>query len=302
MSPVLPIPPTETASGKQEARLSVALVQMRSGRHIEKNLADATALIREAAARGAAYVQTPEVTTIMELDRKRLVAEARLEGDDAALAHFRALARELGIWLHIGSIAVLDGNGKLANRSFVLSPRGVIAARYDKIHMFDVDLPGGESYKESRSYEPGRDAVLVDLPWGRLGLTICYDLRFPYLHRALAKAGARFLAIPAAFTRQTGAAHWHTLVRARAIETQCFVLAAAQGGLHEHGRETYGHSLIVSPWGEILAEGGIDPGIVMADLELGEIDAARQRVPSIEHDRPFEVRLAPQVPPAEGPA
>lgn len=277
---------TATAIQKQ---FRAGLVQMRTGRHVEANLVSATALIREAVAQGAQYVQTPEVTTIMELDRKRLLAECRSEDEDASLAHFRALARELGIWLHIGSIAVKVGGEKLANRSFVISPQGRIIARYDKIHMFDVDLPGGESYKESRNYAPGSDAVIVELPWCKLGLTICYDLRFPGLHRALAQAGAQVIAIPAAFTKTTGEAHWHTLIRARAIETQCFVLAAAQGGHHEHGRETYGHSLIVSPWGEVLAEGGTDPGVILADIDLGILEDVRQRVPSLKHDRPFAV-------------
>ncbi len=270
-------------------RFRAGLVQMCSGRHIEANVIAATALIREAVALGAQYVQTPEVTTLMELDRKRLFAECRSEDDDTSLAHFRALARELGIWLHIGSIAVKVEGDKLANRSFVISPKGRIIARYDKIHMFDVDLPGGESYKESRNYAPGNVAVLAELPWGLLGLTICYDLRFPALHRSLAKAGAQFIAIPAAFTKTTGEAHWHTLIRARAIETQCFVLAAAQGGHHEHGRDTFGHSLIVSPWGEILAEGGVEPGVVVADIDLAVLADVRQRVPSLTHDRAFTI-------------
>ncbi|MEQ1710789.1 MAG: carbon-nitrogen hydrolase family protein [Hyphomicrobium sp.] len=270
-------------------RFRAGLVQMCSGRHIEANVIAATELIREAVALGAQYVQTPEVTTLMELDRKRLFAECRSEDDDTSLAHFRALARELGILLHIGSIAVKVEGDKLANRSFVISPKGRIIARYDKIHMFDVDLPGGESYKESRNYAPGNVAVLAELPWGLLGLTICYDLRFPALHRTLAKAGAQFIAIPAAFTKTTGEAHWHTLIRARAIETQCYVLAAAQGGHHEHGRDTFGHSLIVSPWGEILAEGGVEPGVVVADIDLAALADVRQRVPSLTHDRAFTV-------------
>jgi predicted amidohydrolase len=233
----------------------------------------------------------------MELDRARLLAASGPEEGNAALAHFRALARELGIWLHVGSMTIALAGGKLVNRSFLISPEGRIAARYDKIHMFDVELPGGESYKESRNYEPGRLAVLADLPWGPIGLTICYDLRFPYLYRALAKAGARFLAIPAAFTRVTGAAHWHIMVRARAIESQCFVFAAAQGGVHEHGRETFGHSLIVSPWGEILAEGGTEPAAIIADINLEALEEARARVPSLEHDRDFDVVHGEGVPP-----
>ena len=270
-------------------RFRAALVQMCSGRSVEKNLIDASALIREAAGGGAHYVQTPEVTTLMELDRAKLFEATKPEDGNPALEHFRSLARDLKIWLHIGSMAILLPGGKIANRSFLIAPDGHIAARYDKIHMFDVDLPGGESYKESRNYEPGRHAVLAELPWGTLGLTICYDLRFPYLHRALAKAGAQFIAIPAAFTPQTGEAHWHTLLRARAIETQCFVFAAAQGGRHEHGRETFGHSLIVSPWGQVLAEGGVHPGVVFADIDLQALEDVRSRVPSLEHDRPFDV-------------
>lgn len=272
-----------------ERRFRAALVQMRSGRDIERNVAYATTLVREAARAGAHYVQTPENTTFMDTGRDRLLAAARPEEEDTALTHFRALARDLGIWLHIGSMAVRHGGGKLANRAFVVSPDGGVAARYDKIHLFDVDLPSGESYKESGNYEPGRHAVLVELPWGRLGVTICYDLRFPSLYRALARAGASFLAVPSAFTRLTGEAHWHTLIRARAIESQCFVFAAAQGGLHEHGRETFGHSLIVSPWGETLGEGGTGPGIVAADIDLAVLDDVRRHMPCLTHDRPFEL-------------
>ncbi len=271
------------------AKFRAGLIQMRSGRDVERNVVDATAMIRDAVQQGAEYVQTPEVTTLMELDRNRLFELAEPEEDNAALIHFQRLARELGIWLHIGSMAVRVSADKLANRTYVISPDGNIAARYDKIHMFDVDLPNGESYKESRSYEPGTAAVVVDLPWGRMGLTICYDLRFPYLHRALAKAGAQFIAGPAAFTKTTGEAHWHTLLRARAIETQCFVLAAAQTGLHEIGRATYGHSIIIAPWGETLAEAGTEPGVVVADIDPAVVADVRSRVPSLSHDRSFTV-------------
>ncbi|MEW5963344.1 MAG: carbon-nitrogen hydrolase family protein [Pseudomonadota bacterium] len=273
----------------EEDTLRVALVQMCSGREPARNLADATAQIRRAAAGGARYVQTPEVTTLMELDRERLLALCRTEAEEPAIPHLAALAAELGIWLHVGSLALRADGDKLANRSILFSPSGRIAARYDKIHMFDVELPGGESYRESRNYEPGRHAVVAETPWGGLGMTICYDLRFPYLHRALAKAGAIMLAVPAAFTRTTGEAHWHTLIRARAIEAQCFVLAATQGGMHEHGRETYGHSLVVSPWGEVLAEGGVHPDVIFADLHLADVGKMRRRVPSLEHDRSFDV-------------
>ncbi len=267
----------------------VGLVQMCSGRDVERNVEDATDLIRKAKREGADYIQTPEMTTIMELDRARLLSVTRPEAGNPALLHFQSLARELGIFLHIGSMAILVADGRLANRSFLISPAGDIAARYDKIHMFDVDLGGGESYRESANYQPGSRAVLADLPWGKLGLSICYDLRFPHLYRALARAGARFLAIPSAFTRPTGLAHWHTLLRARAIELQAYVFAAAQGGAHENGRETFGHSLVVSPWGELLAEGGVHPAVIVADVELQLLEDVRRRVPSLQHDRAFDV-------------
>ena len=267
----------------------VALVQMCAGPDVARNVAEATAMVREAAMGGAHYVQTPENTTYMNEGRKNLFAAAQPEEGNTALDAFRALARELNIWLHIGSMAVKVAADKVANRSYVLAADGTIAARYDKIHLFDVDLPGGESYRESASYNPGSEGVVVDLPWGGLGLTICYDLRFPQLYRALAQAGAQFLAVPAAFTKVTGEAHWHTLLKARAIEAQCYVFAAAQGGRHEHGRETFGHSLIISPWGQILAEGGVHPAVVFADIDGRTVEDVRQRVPSLSHDRPFEV-------------
>ena len=267
----------------------VGLVQMCAGRDVARNLRDATALIREAASGGADYVQTPEVTNLMELDRERLFALAEPDAGNAGLRQFAALAKELGIWLHIGSMVVKASADKLANRAFLISPEGEVTARYDKIHMFDVDLPNGEVYRESTNYAPGTRAVVAPLPWGGLGFSICYDLRFPYLYRALAHAGASFLAIPAAFTRLTGEAHWVTLLRARAIEAQCFVFAAAQGGLHEHGRETFGHSLIVSPWGQSLAEGGVHPSVILADIDLAMIGDVRSRVPSLRHDREFTV-------------
>lgn len=264
-----------------------ALVQMRSGRDVDRNVADADVLIRSAAAAGADYVQTPETMTLMETERESLFAATRPEAGNPALGHFLQLAAELKIWLHLGSLPVIAAGGKIANRSFLISPGGEIKARYDKIHMFDVDLPGGETYRESANYEAGSEAVIAALPWGGLGMTICYDLRFPYLHRALAQGGAKFLAIPAAFTKTTGEAHWLTLIRARAIEAQCFVFAAAQGGHHEHGRDTFGHSLIVAPWGEILAEAGTEPCVVTAEIDLKRLDEARQRVPSLRHDRTF---------------
>ncbi len=277
------------AGGKFRA----GLVQMCTGRDVDKNLADATALVRTAAGLGAQYVQTPEITTIMEMDRKRLFEAIGPEEGNPAVSHFAQLARELAIWLHIGSMAIKLASGKVANRSFLFAPSGAIGARFDKIHMFDVELPGGETYRESKNYQAGDTGVLADLPWGVLGLTVCYDLRFPHLYRALAKAGADFLAIPSAFTRKTGEAHWHTLLRARAIENGCFVLAAAQAGKHESGRETYGHSLVVSPWGDVVAEAdGASTGAIIADIDPGAVLEARQRIPSLQHDRPFDIVTA----------
>lgn len=279
------VPPTA-----KSAMFRAGLVQMCATKSIEKNLVEATRLIRQAATSGADYVQTPEVTTLMETDKVKMVLAIRPEEGNPALAHFRALARELKIWLHIGSMAVAVAGDRFANRSFLITPEGAIAASYDKIHMFDVQLPGGETYRESKNYRPGEQAVVAELPWGRLGMTICYDLRFAALYRALAQAGASLLAIPSAFAVPTGKAHWHVLMRARAIETGCFVLAAAQGGIHETGRVTYGHSLVVSPWGEIIAEAeGDAAGIVMADIDLAKVAEARGRVPALEHDRAFNV-------------
>jgi len=275
-----------------DKRFRAALVQLRSGRNVEANSRSAEALIRRAAQGGAVYVQTPENTAIMELEPERVLEAAETEENSAPLARFRALAAELGIFLHIGSLAIKLYEPHVANRSYLIDPEGSVLARYDKLHLFDVDLAGGESYRESRHARPGATAILADLPFGRLGLSICYDLRFPQLYRALATAGAEFIAVPAAFTRQTGEAHWHVLIRARAIETGTFVLAATQGGLHENGRATFGHSLIVSPWGEILAEGGEEPGVIFADLDLAASAEARARIPALKHDRDFDIAIA----------
>ncbi|HSD93194.1 MAG TPA: carbon-nitrogen hydrolase family protein [Methyloceanibacter sp.] len=273
-------------------RFRAALVQLRSGRSVEPNLEQAEALIRRAAEGGAVYVQTPENTALMELGTERVLQAAQSEAESGALRRLGALAAELGVYLHIGSLAIkLDGT-RVANRSYLIDPQGEIAARYDKLHMFDVDLAHGESHRESDQCRPGDKAVLADLPFGRLGLSICYDLRFPQLYRALAVAGAEFIAVPAAFTKQTGEAHWHVLLRARAIETGAFVLAATQGGLHESGRATFGHSLVVSPWGEILAEAGEEPGVVFAEIDLADSAAARARIPSLKHGRDFEIEIA----------
>ncbi len=279
------------------ASFRAGLIQMRSGRSPAANLDAATKLIGEAKKAGADYVLTPEMTNIMEVSREKLFAGIVAEENDVCLAAFRELARKLALYLHVGSLAIKVLPDKAANRSFLIDPKGEIAARYDKIHMFDVDLSGGESYRESRNFRAGELAVLADLPWGRLGLSICYDLRFPALYRALAEAGATMLTIPSAFTRQTGEAHWHALIRARAIENGCFVLAAAQGGTHENGRETYGHSLVVDPWGRVLAEGGTEPGVIVAEIDPAAVSAARARIPSLQHGRRFEI-IEPMAEPA----
>jgi predicted amidohydrolase len=273
------------------ATFTVGLVQMRSGLTPAPNLDAAIKLIGEAKTGGADYVQTPEMTNILALQREKLFAAIVPEENDTSLATFRELARQLGIYLHVGSLAIKISPEKAANRSFLIDRTGEIIARYDKIHMFDVDLANGESYRESRNYRPGESAVVADLPWGRLGLTICYDLRFPSLYRALADAGSSFIAIPAAFTKQTGEAHWHVLIRARAIENGCFVFASAQGGRHENGRDTFGHALVVDPWGRVIAEGGTEPGVVLAKIDPAEVATARSRVPSLQHGRRFEIAV-----------
>ncbi|HWJ72181.1 MAG TPA: carbon-nitrogen hydrolase family protein [Kaistia sp.] len=273
-----------------------ACVQMNSGRSVEANVEAAEALIRAAAAAGAGYVLTPEMTTILDRDRENLLASIGPEDVDLSLQRFRELARELGIHLHIGSMAIRLPDDHIANRSFVIAPNGSIVGRYDKIHMFDVDLSGGESYRESATYRAGETAVVTDLPWTKLGLTICYDVRFPVLHRTLAKAGAAVLAVPAAFTKKTGEAHWHVLLRARAIETGSYIVAAAQAGHHEDGRDTFGHSMIIDPWGKILAEAsGDQPGFITADIDPAFAQSARQAIPALANQRDFALPAMPQV-------
>ena len=247
----------------------------------------ATILVRRAAEQGADFISLPECVALLEPDRDALFRKSAAEADHAALHAFRALARELGLWLHVGSLAVLSEDGRIANRTFLIGPTGEVTAKYDKIHMFDVDLAGGESYRESNTYQPGKQAVIADLPWGRAGLTICYDVRFPALYNHLAGAGADFIGVPSAFTRKTGRAHWHVLLRARAIETGCWVFAAAQCGDHAAGRQTYGHSLIVDPWGEIVAEADEMPGIVIADIDPARVFEARGSVPSLTNARDY---------------
>jgi deaminated glutathione amidase len=268
---------------------TAAMVQMRTSLLPEPSLEQGIKLIRQAVAEGADYVQTPEVSNMIQSNRKALFEHIATEEDDLSLKAYRALAAELKIYLHIGSLALRASPERAVNRSFLIGPDGVVIASYDKIHMFDIELPGGESYRESANYQPGETAVISDLPWGRIGLTICYDVRFPALYRALAESGASFLTVPSAFTRPTGEAHWHTLLRARAIENGCFVFAAAQAGVHESKRVTYGHSLIVAPWGEILVEGGVEPGVFLARIDPSKVAEARGKVPSLQHGRRFTV-------------
>jgi predicted amidohydrolase len=265
-----------------------ACVQLRSSDDIAENVRTTSQLVREAKANGAQFVATPENTTLMAPDGGAKLAQSYDEAHDPALPAFRALAEELGIWLLIGSLAIKVSDTKTANRSFLIDPKGRIAARYSKIHLFDVDLPSGEKYRESNTVAGGDSATLAETPWGKIGLTICYDLRFPQLYRALAKRGAFMLTVPSAFTETTGKAHRHVLLRARAIENGAFVLAPAQGGTHANGRQTYGHSLIVAPWGEVLAEAGTEPGVILADIDPAAAMDARARVPNLQHDRAFE--------------
>jgi deaminated glutathione amidase len=276
-------------SAAKSSAFRIGLVQMRSGLDPQANLASVLTAVDEAKRAGADYVLTPEMTNILALKREQLFASIVADEQDPTLATLREVARKLSIYIHIGSLAIKASAEKAVNRSFLIDRKGDVAARYDKIHMFDVDLAGGESYRESNNYRSGELAVVADLPWGRLGMTVCYDLRFPALYRALAEAGASFLAIPSAFTKQTGQAHWHVLLRARTIENGCFVFAAAQGGKHENGRETYGHSLAIDPWGRVLAEGGIEPGVLIVDIDPAEVAAARAKVPSLRHGRRFEL-------------
>ncbi len=273
--------------------LKTALVQMTSGNDPASNLTRAEGLIRQAAAGGARFVLTPETTNIISASRKQQAEVLQVEAADPTLARLRALAAELGITLLIGSLGLKtgDADGRFANRSFLVGPSGDILARYDKIHMFDVDLGNDESYRESAAYRPGDRAVVADAGFANVGLTICYDMRFPALFRSLATAGAKILTAPAAFTVPTGRAHWHALLRARAIENGCFVLAPAQCGTHADGgapqRKTYGHSLAISPWGEVLADGGDGEGVTFVDLDLNDVETARAKIPSLKHSRVF---------------
>jgi predicted amidohydrolase len=274
---------------------TASCIQFTSARDNEPNIRAASDLIRRARDAGADLVLTPENTGLTEPVGKLRREKARDEANHPVLAALREVARETGVWLLIGSLAIdlsrepgeAEGERRLANRSYLIDPNGAIVARYDKVHMFDVDLARGESYRESNAFRPGGQSALAETPWGVLGMTVCYDLRFPHLYRALAQAGADFLAIPSAFTVPTGEAHWHVLMRARAIENGCYVFAPAQWGEHAEGRRTYGHSLIVDPWGEVLADGGEGVGIISARIDAAAIAKARRMVPSLKHDRPF---------------
>jgi deaminated glutathione amidase len=263
------------------------LVQLRSSREMEVNLVEASKLIRQAASQGATFISTPEMTNIFEPDRERLRAVVMTEAEDLSVQGFVALAAKLKIWLHIGSMALKGEDGKLVNRTLLFNPKGEIVARYDKIHLFDVDLPNGDKYRESETYTGGNQAVKVDAPFASLGLSICYDVRQPALYHALSKAGANVLLVPAAFTVPTGKAHWHVLLRARAIETGSYVIAAAQGGTHDSGRETWGHSKVIDPWGKVIAEAGVDPEYLLFEIDPAESAAARARIPALLHAREF---------------
>ena len=277
------------------AAFKVACVQLNAARDIAPNVAAASALIREAKAKGAQFILTPENTGMIEPRRPLLLEKAKPEAEHPAIPAFSALVAELGVWLLVGSLQIKLDAATCANRSFLFDDRGRVAARYDKIHMFDVDLKGGESYRESKTFRPGERAVVADTPWGKVGLTVCYDLRFAYLYRTLAQAGAGFLTVPSAFTVPTGQAHWQTLLRARAIETGSFVFAPAQCGEHAEGRKTYGHSLILAPWGEVLADAGDEPGVITADIDPAKVDEARSMIPALTHDRRFSGPAAPTV-------
>ncbi|HRO32850.1 MAG TPA: carbon-nitrogen hydrolase family protein [Brevundimonas sp.] len=274
-----------------DRRLDIALIQTRTPATAEAGLAHVEPLIRQAAAGGARFILTPEGTNLLEQRRDRRGEAIHDEADDPCVQGLCALAAELKVWLLVGSAIVRSGHvgdDRAANRSLLIDDQGRITARYDKLHVFDVDLPNGETYRESANIRPGDGAVVAETPWGGLGLTVCYDVRFPHLFRQLAKAGAALIAVPAAFTRPTGEAHWEILLRARAIETGAFVLAPAQGGTHEDGRHTWGRSIVVGPWGEVIGRLDHDePGVLFATLDLDAVDKARQAVPALSHDRDF---------------
>ncbi len=264
-----------------------ACVQNTATRDIAANIAWVCERINEARAAGAEFITLPETVGLIEPVNAQIPDACYSEEEDAALAAFRDQAKALEVTILVGSQLIKTGDGRIVNRSFLLDTQGAIVARYDKLHLFDIELSNGEFYRESDIIAPGDKAVLATTPWGKLGMSVCYDLRFATLYRALAQNGAQFITIPAAFTQTTGKAHWHTLVRARAIETACFVIAPNQCGHHVDKRNSWGHSLIVNPWGEILADGGTEPGIIYADIDLSEVDKARKMIPALKHDRRF---------------
>ncbi|HEY7656463.1 MAG TPA: carbon-nitrogen hydrolase family protein [Burkholderiales bacterium] len=265
----------------------IACLQLNAGNDFALNLATLTAMAREAAAGGARFVFSPEYVLMMDGSGRTMRERALDARGEPALSALIELSRELRVWHLVGSLTLKTDDGRLLNRSILISDRGEVVATYDKIHMFDATLPGGTVIRESSAYRPGSRAVVAATPWGALGMTVCYDLRFPHLYRALAQGGAVMLAVPSSFQRETGKAHWHTLLRARAIENACFVIAAAMCGDHPGSRMTYGHSLVVDPWGEILAEGGDAPEVVCADLDLARVGEVRSLLPSLTHDRPY---------------
>ncbi len=276
-------------------RFTVACVQVTAGQDVDANVEAACALVRQARDAGGEFILLPENVSLMEPRTEVIRSHAVAADDHPVLARFRDLAREVGAWLLTGSLPMRSSDGRMANCSTLIDPNGAVVRSYDKIHMFDVDLPSGESYRESKIFQPGEESCLADLPWGVLGMTVCYDLRFPQLYRSLAQAGAQFLTVPAAFTKTTGEVHWHLLLRARAVENGCFVFAPTQCGLHYGTRRTFGHSLIIDPWGEVLADGGGEVGVITAEIDPARVDEVRAMIPSLGHDRPFS-------PPARAPA
>ncbi len=274
---------------KSKDTFKVGLVQMTSNDVIEDNIAQAEALIRDAASKGADFVLTPEMTTLLDFGTRQVMKKITVEREDTSWPYFAKLAKELEIWLLIGSIAIKKGR-KAANRSFLFSPTGKKIATYDKIHMFDVDIPGDKAYRESNAYQAGEEAVIASLPWGKVGLSICYDLRFPYLYRMLAQAGATMITVPSAFTYTTGMAHWHTLLKARAIENGAFIFAPAQVGDHTNGRKTYGHSLVVDPWGNILGDGGEETGTTVVEIDMNKVTDTRKQIASLTHDKNIAIQ------------
>lgn len=270
-------------------RFSIACLQMNSGNDYEANMSALQVMVREAAGQGAQFILTPEYFLMMD-GSGRVMRERALAADGSpALPVLQALARELGVWFLAGSLTLRTGEERIANRSLLISDEGEAIASYDKIHMFDVTLPDGKVIRESSAYRPGERAVVAATPWGKLGMTVCYDVRFPHLYRALAQQGAQFISVPSSFQRQTGKAHWHTLLKSRAIENAAYIFAPAMCGEHPGNRQTYGHALIVDPWGEVLADGGEGPGIIYAEIDPARVAKIRAMMPSLEHDRPYTV-------------